>query len=61
MSEEQVARVVAAASQVVACAVCETRLRFGNRECPHCGADVEEVLRAWARRLLAALADSQAP
>ena len=40
---------------VVVCESCETRLRFGDLECPHCGKDLEDVLRRWAEALIAGL------
>jgi len=29
------------------CSECETRIRFGDIECPHCGIDLEENIHAW--------------
>jgi predicted RNA-binding Zn-ribbon protein involved in translation (DUF1610 family) len=40
---------------VEACRACGTTIRFGIYECPHCGGDLEDVLRDWASRLLDAL------
>ena len=42
--------------EIVACDYCGTRLRFGDFECPHCGADVENEMRRWAARLVEKLA-----
>ena len=42
-------------AQMVTCWNCGTRIQFGDFECPHCGADVYEVLESWAQRLLDAL------
>ncbi len=39
-------------SEIVRCAECETRLRFGDLECPHCGKDVEDELHVWAVKVL---------
>jgi predicted RNA-binding Zn-ribbon protein involved in translation (DUF1610 family) len=41
---------------VEACGACGMTIRFGVYECPHCGGDLEDVLRDWAKRLLSALA-----
>lgn len=49
--EEQVQRIVGRLADVVSCDKCGTRLRFGDVECPHCGADVEEPLRRFAHTL----------
>ena len=54
-NEEEVQRVVNTLAEIVACPQCETRLRFGDMECPHCGADLEDHLRSWAERLINAL------
>ena len=51
-TEEQIARVLASLAEVQMCRQCGTRLRFGDLECPHCGADVEDDLRTWAERLI---------
>ena len=29
------------------CNECETRIRFGDIECPHCGLDLEESIDEW--------------
>lgn len=49
--DEQIHRIVSRLADVVACDRCGTRLRFGDVECPHCGADVEEPLRRFAESL----------
>ncbi len=38
-------------SNMLSCPNDETRLRYGDYECPHCGADLEDHLRAFALRL----------
>ena len=43
----------------LACPEDGTRLRYGDCECPHCGADVEEHLRAFAERLVDSVAQVQ--
>ena len=45
-------------SHVISCTTCETRLRFGDHECPHCGKDVDDELHAWAEGLLRALEEA---
>lgn len=35
------------------CPQCGTRIRFGDYECPHCGADLFDALREWAGSLVA--------
>ena len=42
--------------EIVSCDYCGARLRFGDLECPHCGADVESEMRRWAARLVEKLA-----
>ena len=39
-------------SETFSCDNCATRLRFGDTECPHCGGDLENILRYWAEQLL---------
>jgi hypothetical protein len=51
-TESQIQKVVTNLSEVQACADCGTRFRFGDLECPHCGADLEEHLRRWAEALI---------
>lgn len=53
--EQDVQKVVNILVEHVECPECETRLRYGDVECPHCGADLDERLRSWAERLLDAL------
>ena len=40
------------ASEMLACPEDGTRLRYGDYECPHCGADLEDHLRAFAAYLV---------
>lgn len=54
--DAQLSALLNALSQIVRCAECETRLRFGDHECPHCGKDVDDELHDWAERLLRELA-----
>ena len=34
------------------CRDCRINLRFGDLDCAHCGADIEEEMREWASRLV---------
>ena len=38
--------------EVNPCTACGTALRYGDYECPHCGSDMEDHLREWARDLV---------
>ena len=38
--------------EFLVCPMCSTRLRFGDRACPHCEEDTEETFRLWAEGLL---------
>ena len=51
-TEEQISRVLIGLTEIQACNQCDTRLRFGDFECPHCGTDLEDALRQWAERLV---------
>ena len=50
--EQQIQAVLTALSQVLACANCGARFRFGDLDCPHCGAELDEYFRQWAIELL---------
>ena len=50
--ERQVQRVLDAIADNVVCPRCETRLRFGDVECPHCGHDLDDHLHDWATKLV---------
>lgn len=52
IQEQAVTKVLSSLAEVLACHNCGARIRFGDLECPHCGADIEEDLRRWALRLL---------
>ena len=39
---------------------CRISLRFGDLDCPHCGADIEEQMQDWAARLVDAITEIQA-
>ncbi len=47
-TESQIETVLAALDLIPRCPSCDTRLRFGDRECPRCGHDIEDQLREWA-------------
>ena len=51
--EDLIDAVVEWLAEMRVCPQCATRIRFGDYECPHCGADLEEALREWAGRLIA--------
>ncbi len=51
---EQLFRVLNILGETVVCAEDGTRLRYGDYECPHCGADLEERLSHLAERLIEA-------
>jgi uncharacterized protein (UPF0212 family) len=53
MSNDQaISLVIAALSEIRACPDCDTRIRFGDVDCPHCGFDLEDSQRAWATVLV---------
>ena len=54
-TEGQIQKVLTILSEFQACSSCGTRFRFGDVECPHCGADLEEYLRQWAEQLISDL------
>jgi len=43
--------------EFVVCPLCETRIRFGDIECPHCGKDLDDDLLILAERLISKLED----
>ena len=56
-TEKQISMVLSALTQIQSCSQCDTRLRFGDFECPHCGFDLEDYLRKWAEGLVDEMAD----
>ncbi|MDO8750564.1 MAG: hypothetical protein Q7K03_05420 [Dehalococcoidia bacterium] len=54
-TEEQISRVLISLAEIQSCGLCGTRLRWGDFECPHCGADLDDQLRLWAQRLVDAV------
>ena len=51
-TEAQVQKVLNGLAEIRHCTGCGTVLRFGDLECPHCGADIEDDLRRWAEALV---------
>ena len=51
-TEHQIQTVLSRLAEFQACSLCGTRFRFGDIDCPHCGADLEDYLRHWAERLV---------
>ena len=51
-TEEQIQIVLTALADFQACSQCGTRFRFGDLDCPHCGAELDDHLRQWAEELL---------
>jgi len=54
-TDVQILKVLNKLAEINPCDDCETRLRFGDRECPHCGVDLEEHLRLWTKQIVKAL------
>ena len=55
-TEKQIQTLLNGLARTASCDRCGTRLRFGDMDCPHCGADLEEGLRSWAERVVDELA-----
>ena len=55
---KQIQLILNSLDDVRGCSKCGTAIRFGDYDCPHCGADLEPDLRDWARRLVDAIAAS---
>ena len=51
-TEGQIQKVLSNLAEFQACTSCGTRFRFGDLECPHCGADLDDYLREWAEQLI---------
>ncbi len=51
-TEQQIQVVLAALSEVQSCGDCGARFRFGDLDCPHCGAELDDYFREWAVALL---------
>ena len=50
--EQQIQIVLAALAEVQSCRDCGARFRFGDLDCPHCGAELDDYFRRWAESLL---------
>ena len=51
-TEEQIQKVMNRLADLPGCPECGVRVRFGDLECPRCGADIYDDLLAWAERLV---------
>ena len=51
-NEKKIQKILMNLGAIRPCSECGTRLRFGDWECPHCGADLEDYLREWAENLI---------
>ena len=51
-TEDQILKVLSRLAEIRHCTQCGTRIRFGDMDCPHCGADIEDDLRTWAESLI---------
>ena len=49
-TEEQIQIVMNALADAIPCPSCGVRVRFGDLECPRCGEDIYDDLKAWAER-----------
>ena len=55
VTENQISSFVHGMSVFISCPDCKTRVRYGDYECPRCGHDIEDQLRAWATYVLESL------
>ena len=51
-TEEQIQKVLINMATDQSCPNCETRLRFGDLDCPHCGDNIDETLKKWAEKMI---------
>ena len=51
-TEEQIQIVLNALANPQNCPECGVRVRFGDLECPRCGEDIYDELKAWAEELI---------
>ncbi len=51
-SEEQIQIVLNALANPLSCPECGVRVRFGDLECPRCGEDIYDDLKAWAQAII---------
>ncbi len=52
ITEQQIQIVLTALAEVQSCRDCGARFRFGDLDCPHCGAELDDYFRRWAESLL---------
>ena len=51
-TEEQIQQAIDSLDLIQPCPTCGMRYCQGDYECPHCGADLDENLRAWAAPMI---------
>ncbi len=51
-NQSNMSKVLAFLSESRFCTDCDTRIRFGDIDCPHCGSDLEDLYMQWANKLL---------
>ncbi len=51
-TEEQIQCAIDSLDLIPPCPTCGMRYCQGDYECPHCGADLDENLRAWAEEMI---------
>ena len=57
-TEQQIQLVIDSLDLIQPCPTCGMRYCVGDYDCPHCGADLDDNLRAWAEALLGRLASA---
>ncbi len=56
-ADEKVQLVLNSLYDIEGCERCGTRIRFGDVDCPHCGAELYDLLYAWAKRVVDAITE----
>ena len=51
-TEDQIQHAIDSLDLIPPCPTCRMRYCQGDYECPHCGADLDENLRAWAEAMI---------
>ena len=51
-TEEHIQQTIDSLEWIQPCPTCGMRYCVGDYECPHCGADLDDNLRAWAIALI---------
>ena len=51
-NQSDMSKILAFLNEVRSCNNCDTRIRFGDIDCPHCGYDLEDLYIQWAHNLL---------